>query len=188
MHSEQTGVHHHTFIWWMDQQLVIWVLILSMTTHYFVYNNTLKKPTVCKNVSDLCYAYIQVLFCTLNWSRLHNFIHDILLWAKTVWRSHTVEVSTKNCLWMGWRFAASCKKVRTLGQSTPFHEPRFCRVWIARFIHHTAKASVTKCYRNKFSCKKEPRQHCKMYPNFSTIVVSMKPQSCWHGQQDQCQT
>jgi hypothetical protein len=44
---------------------------------------------------------------------------------------------------MGWRFAASCKKVRTLRQSTPFHEPKSSCVWIARFIHHTATASVT---------------------------------------------
>jgi len=129
---------------------------------YFVYHkNTFKKPNICKNVSDFCYAYFEVLWCTLNWSRLHNFIHDILLWAKTVWRSNTVEVSTKNCLWMGWRFAASCKKVRALGQSTPFQKPISCRVWIARFIHHTATVSGTKCHRNKFSCKKELRQHCK---------------------------
>ena len=51
---------------------------------YFVYHkNTFKKLTACQNVSDFCYAYFQVLCCTLNWSRLHNFIHDILLWAKT---------------------------------------------------------------------------------------------------------
>ena len=169
MQSEQTDVHHHTFSCWIDQQLVIWVFILSQLLDgstagnlsvYFVYHKNIKKPTICKNVSDFCYAYFQMLCCTLNWSRLRNFIHDILLWAKTVWRSHAVEFSTKNCLWMGWRFAPCCTKVRTLRQSTPFHEPKSCRVLIARFIHHTAEASVTNVT-NKFSCKKEPRQHCK---------------------------
>jgi len=115
----------------------------NLSVNFVYHKNTLKKPTVCKNVSDFCYAYFHVLCCTLNWSRLHNFIHDIFLWAKTVRRSHTVKVSTKNSLWMGWRFAASCKKGRALRQSTPFQEPKSCRVWIAGFIHHTATASVT---------------------------------------------
>ena len=102
----------------------------------------IQKQTIQKNFIGFCYAYFQVLCCTLNWSRLHNLMHDILLRAKTVWWSHTVEVSTKNCLWMGWRFAACCKKVRTLGQTTPFQGPKSCSVWIASFIHHTVTASV----------------------------------------------
>jgi hypothetical protein len=185
MWREQTDVHHHTFSWWMDQHLVTWVFILSITkTH-------LKKPTIYKNVRDFCYAYFQVLCCTLNWSRLHNFIHDIFLWAETVWRSHTVEFSTKNCLRMGWRIAASCKKVRTLRQSTPFHEPRSCCVWIARFIHHTATASVTNVTETNSHVKKEQRRHWYIYmymtwhiictvcprrnvPNFGSVFLMLK--------------
>lgn len=96
-----------------------------------------------------------MLYCTLNWSRLHNFIHDILLGAKAICWSHMIEVSTQDCLGMGWRLAASCKKVWPLRQSTPFQEPGCCCIWIARFIYHTVKASDADVTETKFSCRRK---------------------------------
>lgn len=95
-----------------------------------------------------------MLYCTLNWSRLHNFIHDILLRTKAICWSHTIEVSTQNCLGMGWRLAASCKKVWPLRQSTPFQEPWCCCIWIARFIYHSVKASDIDVTETKFLCRR----------------------------------
>jgi hypothetical protein len=111
-----------------------------------------------------------VLCYTLHWSRLHNFVHDILLRAKTVWWSHTVEVSTKNRLRMGWRLAARCKKVRTLRQSTPFQEPRSRCVRIARFIHHTGTASVTNVTKNKLFCtiRTDSIARCDQFEHFTS--------------------